>query len=54
MPSIGEIAPVEHVVQAPELARALEGEDVERLLDDAESALVPRPDRGRSGRAARR
>ena len=32
--------PVEDVVEALELARPLEGEDVERLLDDAQPRLV--------------
>ena len=45
---------VEDVVEAAELARPLERQDVERLLDDAQPALVARPGRGRSGRAARR
>jgi hypothetical protein len=31
---------VEHVVETPELARALEREDVERLLDDAQPEHV--------------
>ena len=45
---------VEHVVHAAELAGPLEGEDVERLLDDAQPATGRGRGRGRSGRAARR
>ncbi len=45
---------VEDVVEALELAGPLQGEDVERLLDDAQAEDVARRDRGRSGRAARR
>ena len=43
---------MEDVVEALELAGALEREDVERLLDDAQPARGRGPDPGRSGRAA--
>ena len=45
----GRDGAVEDVVEAPELPGALEGEDVERLLDDAQPASARGPDRGRSG-----
>src|SRR5450756_1571588 len=34
--------PIEHVVPTAPLARALDGEDVERFLDDAQAAAVAR------------
>ena len=45
---------VEHVVAAAELAGPLDGQDVERLLDDAQPARRRGRGRGRSGTAARR
>ncbi len=41
MPSIGEIAPWRTWYRPLNSAGPLEGEDVERLLDDAQPALVP-------------
>ena len=40
MPSIGEIGAVQHVVAAPQDARPLQRQDVERLLDDAQAVVV--------------
>ena len=40
MPSIGLIAPPEHVVPAAELARLLDRDDVLRLLDHAQHRHV--------------
>ena len=47
----GRDGPVQDVVEAAERARALEGQHVERLLDDAQPVAVAARRRDRWGRA---